>query len=245
MSEGDGGVSRGEETLDKDQPQAENADVAAGRQRETHMGFARMLATLVFLIALPVALITTNIRYSRTPRRLRLRLRPLQRRGPDRAVARRPGQYRGALAILQQRREDVYFTATSGLVPCSTRGDTAHGGRQTAFNYVNLAQGGGGLRAGVRDLVLHLGARGTACGNWRRRACSVGLGAVFLSGVDVFGVRLGGVRPFTGCVRKRLLATQPKRPPRPDVPSFWRDMTIVLGACPLSKLLIAAVAACT
>ena len=29
---------------------------AAGRQRETHMGFARTLATIAFIIALPVAL---------------------------------------------------------------------------------------------------------------------------------------------------------------------------------------------
>src|SRR3954470_20238769 len=42
---------------------AENAAVvAAGRQRETHMGFIRTLATLAFIIALPVALLTTNIR---------------------------------------------------------------------------------------------------------------------------------------------------------------------------------------
>jgi len=49
--------------LDKGNPQEENADVAAaGRQRETHMGFARTLATILFVIALPVALVTTNVR---------------------------------------------------------------------------------------------------------------------------------------------------------------------------------------
>jgi integral membrane protein (TIGR01906 family) len=52
-----------DEPLDKEDPQTENADVAAaGRQRETHMGFARTLATIVFVIALPVALVTSNIR---------------------------------------------------------------------------------------------------------------------------------------------------------------------------------------
>jgi integral membrane protein (TIGR01906 family) len=52
-----------EEQLDKSDPREENADVAvAGRQRDTHMGFARSLATILFVIALPVALITTNIR---------------------------------------------------------------------------------------------------------------------------------------------------------------------------------------
>jgi integral membrane protein (TIGR01906 family) len=49
--------------LDKRDQAAENTGVAvAGRQRETHMGFARTLATIAFIIALPVALITTNVR---------------------------------------------------------------------------------------------------------------------------------------------------------------------------------------
>jgi integral membrane protein (TIGR01906 family) len=52
-----------DEQLDKSDPQTENADVAAaGRQRDTHMGYARSLATIIFVIALPIALITTNIR---------------------------------------------------------------------------------------------------------------------------------------------------------------------------------------
>jgi integral membrane protein (TIGR01906 family) len=52
-----------DEQLDKADPQSENAVVAAaGRQRGTHMGFARSLATILFVIAFPVALVTTNIR---------------------------------------------------------------------------------------------------------------------------------------------------------------------------------------
>ena len=52
-----------EVSLDKRDPQEENADVvAAGRQRETHMGFVRMLASIVFVVALPIAIVTTNIR---------------------------------------------------------------------------------------------------------------------------------------------------------------------------------------
>lgn len=52
-----------DEVLDKKDPQSENAEVAAaGRQRGTHMGFARTLATIIFVIALPVALVTSNIR---------------------------------------------------------------------------------------------------------------------------------------------------------------------------------------
>jgi integral membrane protein (TIGR01906 family) len=49
--------------LDKAAWAEENAAVAvAGRQRETRMGFARALATALFVLALPVALVTTNIR---------------------------------------------------------------------------------------------------------------------------------------------------------------------------------------
>jgi len=49
--------------LDKQIAPSENSGVAAaGRQRETHMGFVRSLATLLFILALPVALVTTNIR---------------------------------------------------------------------------------------------------------------------------------------------------------------------------------------
>src|SRR2546423_14776118 len=49
--------------LDKPVGAAENAAVvAAGRQRETHMGFIRTIATVAFILALPIALITTNIR---------------------------------------------------------------------------------------------------------------------------------------------------------------------------------------
>jgi integral membrane protein (TIGR01906 family) len=49
--------------LDKPDQAEENARVAvAGRQRDTRMGFVRMLATIAFVIALPIALITSNIR---------------------------------------------------------------------------------------------------------------------------------------------------------------------------------------
>ncbi|MDP9237066.1 MAG: TIGR01906 family membrane protein [Chloroflexota bacterium] len=48
--------------LDNDPAPDQNTNAAAGRQRETHMGFARMLATLIFVVALPVALLSTNVR---------------------------------------------------------------------------------------------------------------------------------------------------------------------------------------
>ena len=52
------------ESLDNVDPGAENASVAvAGRQqRGTLMGFARVVASILFIIALPVAIVTTNIR---------------------------------------------------------------------------------------------------------------------------------------------------------------------------------------
>jgi integral membrane protein (TIGR01906 family) len=46
--------------MDRD---SENARVAvAGRQRGAHMGFVRTFATVAFIVALPIALLTTNIR---------------------------------------------------------------------------------------------------------------------------------------------------------------------------------------
>ena len=61
-TQGGGSAASGESLDNADRPD-ENSDVAAaGRQRETHMGFARMLATIVFIIALPIALVTTNVR---------------------------------------------------------------------------------------------------------------------------------------------------------------------------------------
>ena len=50
------------EFLDKADPPDHTTDVAVAGQRETHMGFARTLATLLFIIALPVAIVTSNVR---------------------------------------------------------------------------------------------------------------------------------------------------------------------------------------
>ena len=54
----------GEQALDNVDPSPHNADVAvAGRQQMgPYMGFARALASVIFVIALPIALLTTNIR---------------------------------------------------------------------------------------------------------------------------------------------------------------------------------------
>ena len=52
----------GADLLDNPDRPDQNSGAAAGRQRETHMGFARSLATILFIIALPVAIVTTNIR---------------------------------------------------------------------------------------------------------------------------------------------------------------------------------------
>ena len=63
MTDGDAGGEPHQNSLDNPDQREENANVAAaGRQRETHMGFARMLATFAFILALPIALLTTNIR---------------------------------------------------------------------------------------------------------------------------------------------------------------------------------------
>ena len=49
--------------LDNGDQQDQNSGAgAAGRQRETHMGFARSLATILFILALPIAIVTSNVR---------------------------------------------------------------------------------------------------------------------------------------------------------------------------------------
>src|SRR6476661_6818532 len=59
---GEEGAS-GEPRLDISDRGPENAHVAvAGRQRGAHMGFVRTFATIAFIVALPIALRTTNIR---------------------------------------------------------------------------------------------------------------------------------------------------------------------------------------
>ena len=63
MDEGPESAEPGGE-LDNLAPPDENAVVAAAgrQQRDTRMGFARMFATVIFVVALPVAIVTTNIR---------------------------------------------------------------------------------------------------------------------------------------------------------------------------------------
>ena len=56
-------MSIDDQQLDNTTVPEDNAAVAvAGRQRGTYMGFARVLASIFFVIALPIALITTNVR---------------------------------------------------------------------------------------------------------------------------------------------------------------------------------------
>lgn len=55
--------SQGAQTLDTPMLDDQNDAVAvAGRRKDTRMGFVRVLATVLFVIALPVALVTTNVR---------------------------------------------------------------------------------------------------------------------------------------------------------------------------------------
>jgi len=59
--DGDGEAAELQPALDSAAPGEENA-AAAGQRWDSHMGFARAVAALLFVTALPVALVTTNVR---------------------------------------------------------------------------------------------------------------------------------------------------------------------------------------
>ncbi len=220
------------------------------------MGFARMLATLVFLIALPVALITTNIRL--------LANAPVvydyafdRYNAEDTTGLSRADLDNTAAALRRYFNNDektFYYTVTEGGLsgPVFNARETRHmEDVKRLFSYVNLAQETDRrLRAGVCDRVLHLGARGqrAATGDaeparrWGSARCSSAGSAcsrrsVSSSAFDRFhGVLFANdfwqLNPRTD----HLVQMFPE--------DFWRDMTIVLGAmCAVEGLLIAAVAA--
>jgi integral membrane protein (TIGR01906 family) len=252
MSEGDGGVSRAGEMLDKDQPQAENADVAAGRQRETHMGFARMLATLVFLIALPVALITTNIRL--------LANAPdvydyaFDRYNAEDTTGLSRADLTGTAAALRRYSTTTRRRSTSppprggsSARSCSTRETRHMEDVKRLFNYVNLAQELTVVYVLAYVIRSSSGRARATRHNWRRRACLAWGLAPCLGGVGVFAASVSaGVDRFHGVLfANDFWQLNPRTDhlvqmfPEP----FWRDMTIVLGAMSaVEGLLIAAVA---
>jgi integral membrane protein (TIGR01906 family) len=244
------------EVLDNGSPPSENADVAAaGRQRETHMGFARMLATLLFVIALPVALVTTNVR-------LLLNAPPVYNYAFDRYNAvDTTGLSRADLdataAALRRYFNNgeptFYQTVTQdGLpAPVFNARETRHMEDVKRIVVVlDRLQEATVVYVLVYVVAFFVWARE---GNVRQLAAqsliALGLGALCVGGIAVFaafGFDAAWTRFHEVLFRNSDWELNPATDhliqmfPEP----FWRDMTVLLGAlCALEALLIGAAAA--
>jgi integral membrane protein (TIGR01906 family) len=255
MNEGNasgGDASPAGETLDNDLPSAENADVAAaGRQRETHMGFARMLATLVFIVALPVALLTTNIRLlANAPYDYAFD----RYNAEDTTGLSRADLDSTAAALRRYFNNDektVYHTVTEGGLsgPVFNARETRHmEDVKRLFGYVNLVQELTVVYVLAYVIGLFIWARE---GNVRQLAVQsllgLALGALFLGAVGVFAA-FGFGSAFDRFHELLFANDYWQLNPKTDhlvqmfPEDFWRDMTIALGGmCALEGLLIAAV----
>ena len=250
-----GDASPGGETLDNDLPPAENADVAAaGRQRETHMGFARMLATLVFIVALPVALLTTNIRLlANAPSVYDY---AFDRYNAEDTTGLSRADLDGTAAALRRYfnndEKTFYHTVTEGGLPgpVFNARETRHmEDVKRLFGYVNLVQELTVVYVLAYVISFFIWARE---GNVRQLAVQsllgLALGALALGGAAVFAA-IGFGAAFDRFHELLFANDYWQLNPRTDhlvqmfPESFWRDMTIALGGMSaVEGLLIAAVA---
>lgn len=219
------------------------------------MGFARMLATLVFLIALPVALITTNIRLlANAPDVYAYAFDRYN--AEDTTGLSRADLDNTAAALRRYFNNDektFYYTVTEGGLsgPVFNARETRHmEDVKRLFSYVNLAQELTVVYVLAYVISFFIWARE---GNVRQLATQsllgVGLGAVLLGGVGVFAA-FGFSSAFDRFHGVLFANDFWQLNPRTDhlvqmfPEDFWRDMTIVLGAMSaVEGLLIAAVAA--
>lgn len=240
----------GDDTLDKSIPPAENASVAAaGRQRETHMGFARMLATIAFVIALPVALVTTNIRI--------LANAPLvydysfDRYNAEDVTGLSRADLDGTGAALRQyfnNDEKTFFkeVTVGGLkVPVFNARETRHmEDVKRLFVAANRAQELSVVYVLLYIVAFFIWARE---GNVRQLAGQALVGAgicgAFIGGVALFaafGFERASVRFHTVFFNNNLWMLDPSRDRLiqmfPDM--FWRDISIVLGAMTAAEVLL-------
>jgi integral membrane protein (TIGR01906 family) len=240
--------------LDKSGARAENGAVAAaGRQRETHMGFARTLATIAFIVALPIALLTTNIRLlANAPLVYRYafdrydaeRTTGLSRPDLDStAAALRAYFNNGEKTFYHQVTEDGLDTSVFNARETRHMQDVKH-----LFVLVNHAQEASVVYVLAYVVVCFVWARD---GNGRQLAAQallgIALGALFVGGVAIFAA-FGFDAAFTRF--HELAFSNDFWQLNPDTDHlvqmfpepFWRDMTVLLGAmCAAEALLIGAV----
>jgi integral membrane protein (TIGR01906 family) len=244
----------GEEVLDNVIEPDHNATVAvAGRQRGTYMGFARSLATILFVIALPVALVTTNIRV--------LANAPLvydyafDRYDAEQATGLSRSDLDGTGAALREYfnngEKTFYRTVTEDGLEQSVFNarETRHmEDVKSLFVKVNRAQEASVVLVLLYAVGFFIWARD---GQVRQLAvhCLTGLalGIVTVGGIGIvaaFGFDAAFERFHTIAFANDLWQLNPATDhliqmfPEP----FWRDMTVLLGAmCAAEALAIAAV----
>jgi integral membrane protein (TIGR01906 family) len=255
MAGNDDGARQVEEPLDNAESPEENASVAAaGRQRETHMGFARMLATFAFVLALPVAVLTTNIR-------LLVNAPPVYDYAFDRYNAEdTTGLSRadldGSAAALRRYfnngEKSFYYTVTEGGQQGSlfNARETLHmEDVKRLLSWTNLAQ---------ELSVVYVIAYVVSFFIWAREGNVRQLAAQVLMGIGVGTVALGTVGIFAAFgfgaafdrfhevfFRNDLWQLDPRTDHLVQMfpEGFWRDMTILLGGmCAVEAFAIGAAA---
>jgi integral membrane protein (TIGR01906 family) len=254
MSEGEGSVSA--TALDKAILADENAAVvAAGRQRETHMGFIRTIATIAFILALPVALITTNIRLlANAPLTYRYAFDHYDAQAATGLSRADLDSTAGALRRYFNNDEDTFYhpVTDGGLVQSVFNArETRHmQDVKRLFVDVNRAQELSVVYVLAYVAIFFLWARD---GGVRQLAVQslvgLALGAVFLGTVGIiaaFGFNAAFDHFHTLVFSNDYWQLNPETDhliqmfPEP----FWRDMTVVLGAmCAAEALIIGAASA--
>jgi integral membrane protein (TIGR01906 family) len=252
MSEGD----QPAQPLDKRDQAEQNTGVAvAGRQRETHMGFARTLATIAFIIALPVALITTNVRLlANAPLVYRY---AFDRYDAESSTGLSRADLNSTAAALRTYFNDnektFYHTVTEDGLQTSVFNarETRHmEDVKHLFVIANDAQEVSAVYVLLYVVGMFVWARG---GSMRQLAAQsligIALGAAFVGGIGIFAA-FGFEAAFTRF--HELVFSNNFWQLNPDTdhliqmfpPLFWRDMTIFLGLmCAAEALLIGGVSA--
>lgn len=241
--------------LDKPDPPDHTADVAAaGRQRETHMGFVRTLATLLFILALPVAIVTSNIRL--------LANAPVvydysfDRYNAEDATGLSRADLDSTAAALRQYfnndEKTFYHTVTEGGLPgpVFNARETRHmEDVKGLFVWVNRLQELSVIFVLAYVVAFFLWARDSNVRQLATQALiGLGLGTLAVGGIAVvaaFGFEAAFTRFHKVLFSNNLWQLDPERDHLIQMfpQDFWRDITIVLGAmCALEAALIGAVA---
>lgn len=241
--------------LDKPDPPDHTADVAAaGRQRGIHMGFVRTLATLLFILALPVAIVTSNIRL--------LANAPVvydysfDRYNAEDATGLSRADLDSTAAALRQYfnndEKTFYHTVTEGGLPgpVFNARETRHmEDVKGLFVWVNRLQELSVIFVLAYVVAFFLWARDSNVRQLATQALiGLGLGTLAIGGIAVvaaFGFEAAFTRFHKVLFSNNLWQLDPERDHLIQMfpQDFWRDITIVLGAmCALEAALVGAVA---